>query len=134
MALVIGYMARFMALSYRTMDASLTRVTPSMEGAARTLGAGPGRTLLRLHLPLIRPSVLTAALLVFVDTMKALPLTLVLRPFNFETLATFVFQYASDELLEECALGALTIVAAGIIPVILLSKAIARSRPGHASS
>ena len=85
-----------------------------------------------MHLPLIRPSLLTAALLVFVDTMKELPLTLILRPFNFETLATFVYQYASEELLEECALGALTIVAVGVLPVIVLSMSIARSRPGHA--
>ncbi len=130
-ALVLGYVARFLALSYRTVDASLTRITPSMEAAARTLGCGPGGALVKVHLPLIRASVLTAALLVFVDTMKELPLTLILRPFNFETLATFVYQYASDERLEESALGALTIVAAGVIPVLLLSRTIARSRPGQ---
>ena len=133
-ALVVGYVVRFLALGYRTVDAGLSRVTPGIEGAARTLGAGPTRTLARVHLPLIRPSVITAALLVFVDTMKELPLTLILRPFNFDTLATFVYQYASDELLEECALGALTIVAAGVIPVILMSGTIARSRPGHRSA
>ena len=130
-ALVVGYVVRFLALGYRTVDAGLSRVTPSIEGAARTLGASPTRALARVHLPLVRPSVITAALLVFVDTMKELPLTLILRPFNFDTLATFVYQYASDELLEECALGALTIVAAGVIPVILMSRTIARSRPGH---
>ena len=133
-ALVVGYVVRFLALGYRTVDAGLSRVTPGIEGAARTLGAGPTRTLAHVHLPLIRPSVITAALLVFVDTMKELPLTLILRPFNFDTLATFVYQYASDELLEECALGALTIVAAGVIPVILMSGTIARSRPGHRSA
>ena len=132
-ALVIGYVVRFLALGYRTVDSGLSRITPSVEGAARTLGAGPGRALVRVHVPLIRPSVITAALLVFVDTMKELPLTLILRPFNFETLATFVYQYASDELLEECALGALTIVAAGVIPVILMSWTMTRSRPGHRS-
>lgn len=132
-ALVVGYVVRFMALGFRTVDASLAKVTPSIEGAARTLGKGPGATLRHIHLPLIRPSVLTATLLVFVDTMKELPLTLILRPFNFETLATFVYQYASDELLEECALGALTIVAVGVIPVIALSMSIARSRPGHSA-
>ena len=130
-ALVVGYVVRFLALGYRTVDAGLSRVTPSIEGAARTLGAGPTRTLASIHLPLIRPSLITAALLVFVDTMKELPLTLILRPFNFDTLATFVYQYASDELLEECALAALTIVAAGVIPVMLMSRTIARSRPGH---
>ena len=131
-ALVVGYVVRFLALGYRTVDSGLTRITPSIEGVARTLGASPTRALLRVHVPLIRPSVITAALLVFVDTMKELPLTLILRPFNFDTLATFVYQYASDELLEECALGALTIVAAGVLPVIVMSRTIARSRPGHA--
>ena len=130
-ALVLGYVVRFLALGYRTVDSGLCRITPSIEGAARTLGANPARALVRVHLPIIRPSLVTAALLVFVDTMKELPLTLILRPFNFDTLATFVYQYASDELLEECALGALTIVAAGVIPVILMSRTITRSRPGH---
>ena len=129
--LVLGYSTRFMSLSYRTLDAGLERVTPSMDGASRTLGAGPGATLRRIHSPLVRPSLLVAALLVFVDTMKELPLTLLMRPFNFETLATFVYQLASDELLEECALGALTIVAAGVLPVAVISRTITRSRPGH---
>ena len=129
--LVLGYSARFLSLSYRTLDAGLERVTPTMDGASRTLGAGPGATLRRVHLPLIRPSLLVAALLVFVDTMKELPLTLLMRPFDFETLATFVYQLASDELLEECALGALTIVAAGVLPLAVMSRTITRSRPGH---
>ena len=133
-ALVIGYVVRFLALGYRTVDSGLSRVTPSIEGAARTLGANSTRALVRVHMPLIRPSVITAALLVFVDTMKELPLTLILRPFNFDTLATFVYQYASDELLEECALGALTIVVAGVLPVMLMSRTIARSRPGHGNA
>ena len=129
--LVLGYSARFMSLSYRTLDAGLERVTPSVEGAARTLGSGPGATLRRIHLPLVRPSLLVASLLVFVDTMKELPLTLLMRPFNFETLATFVFQLASDELLEECALAALTIVAVGVLPIAAINRAIARARPGY---
>ena len=129
-AVVYGYLARFLALSYGTLEASLSKITPSMDGAARTLGHGPGSTLMKLHLPLMRGSLITAGLLVFVDCMKELPLTLILRPFNYDTLATFVYQYASDELLEEAALGALTIVAAGVIPVIMLSISIAHSRPG----
>ena len=129
--LVLGYSARFLSLSYRTLDAGLERITPSMDGASRTLGSGPGAALRRVHLPLVRPSLLVAALLVFVDTMKELPLTLLMRPFDYETLATFVYQLASDELLEECALGALTIVAAGILPVAVISRIITRSRPGH---
>ena len=128
---VYGYLVRFLALSYGTAEASLGKVTPSMDGAARTLGAGPLKALRRVHLPLMRGSLLTAGILVFVDCMKELPLTIILRPFNFDTLATYVFQYASQELLEQSALGALTIVAAGIIPVILLSVTIARSRPGQ---
>ena len=80
---------------------------------------------------MLRTSLLTATLLVFVDSMKELPMTLLLRPFNFETLATFVYQFASDELLEECALAALAIVAVGIGPVIVLSAAIRGSRPGE---
>ncbi len=130
-AVIYGYMARFLALSYGTLEASLSKITPNMDGAARTLGLGPAATLRRVHLPLVRGSLMTAGLLVFVDCMKELPLTLILRPFNYDTLATFVFQYASSELLEESALGALTIVGAGILPVILLSWNIVNSRPGQ---
>jgi iron(III) transport system permease protein len=128
--LVYGYLARFLALSHGTMESSLAKITPSMDGASRTLGYGPGATLSRVHFPLMRSSLLTAALLVFVDCMKELPLTLILRPFNYETLATFVYQYATDALLEECALAALAIVCAGVLPVILLSASVIRSRPG----
>ncbi len=130
-AVTYGYLARFLALSFGTLEASLTKVTPSMDGAARTLGLNPLGVLRRVHVPLVRGSALTAALLVFVDCMKELPMTVILRPFNFETLATHVHQLASDELLEESALGALAIVAAGILPVILLSATIGRSRPGQ---
>ncbi|MEE9317664.1 MAG: iron ABC transporter permease [Rhodospirillales bacterium] len=133
-AVIYGYLARFTALSFGTLDSSLAKITPSMDGAARTLGSGPAAVLRRIHLPMIRGSILTAALLVFVDCMKELPMTLILRPFNFDTLATYVHQFASDELLEESALGALAIVAAGILPVILLSLTIARSRPGQVSA
>jgi len=129
--IVLGYVVRFLALSFGTIEASLSKVTPSMDGAARTLGAGPMATLRRVHLPVMRGSVLTAAILVFVDCMKELPMTVILRPFDFHTLATFVHQYASDELLAESSLAALTIVASGILPVVLLSRTIGRSRPGH---
>lgn len=129
-AVTYGYLVRFLALSFGTVEASLGKITPSMDGAARTLGAGPTETLGRVHLPIMRSSVLTAALLVFVDVMKELPMTVILRPFNFETLATFVHQYASDEMLAESSMAALAIVAAGIVPVILLSHTIRGSRPG----
>lgn len=133
MPILYGYLVRFLALAYGAAESSLDKVTPNMDGAARTLGATPFAALKSVHYPLMRGSLLTAGILVFVDCMKELPLTIILRPFNFDTLATFVYQYASDELIEESALGALTIVGAGIIPVILLSVTITRSRPGSSS-
>lgn len=129
-ALVFAYTVRFLAVSLGAVEAGLGRVTPSMEMAARTLGHSPSATLRRLHLPMIRGSLLTGGLLVFVDAMKELPATLVLRPFNFDTLATFVYQYASDERLEACAPAALAIVAAGILPVLLLARSVGQARPG----
>ena len=129
-AVVFGYLVRFLALSFGTMEAGLTKVTTSMDGAARTLGQSPGATLRRVHLPMIKASIFTAAILVFVDCMKELPMTILLRPFNYETLATYVHQFATDGLLEECALGAVSIVAAGILPVIILSRTIGYARPG----
>ncbi len=132
-ALIYGYTTRFMALSHGSVEAGLARITPNMEGAARSLGATRGQTLRRIHLPLLRGSLLTAALIVFVDSMKELPMTMLLRPFNFGTLATHAHQFASDELFEEAALGSLAIVLAGIIPVILLSRAIAGRGKGSQS-
>ncbi len=130
-AVTFGYLVRFLALSFGSVEASLNKITPSMDGAARSLGHGPFSILRRIHIPLIRGSVLSAAMLVFVDCMKELPMTVILRPFNFQTLATYVHQYASDEQLAEASLAALAIVGFGIIPVIVLSLAITRSRPGH---
>ena len=130
-AVTFGYVVRFLSLSFGSAEAGLSKITANMDGAARTLGAGPMSTLKRVHLPMMQGSIMTAALLVFVDCMKELPMTVILRPFDFETLATFVHQYASDELLPEASLAALTIVGAGIIPVILLSLTIARGRAGH---
>jgi len=128
-ALLFAYVVRFLALAYGTLEAGLGRVTPHMDDAARTLKHGPAKALIKVNLPIIRGSIMTAAILIFVDSMKELPATLLLRPFNFDTLATYVYQFASDELLEECALGALTIVAAGVIPVILLTRVMGRRRP-----
>lgn len=129
-ALVFAYMVRFLAVSFNTIEASLARVTFSMEGAARTLGEGPLGTLKRVHIPVIRGSMLSAGLLVFVDVMKELPATLIMRPFNFDTLAIRTFELASDERLADASSAALAIVAVGILPVVLLSRVIARSRPG----
>jgi len=130
-AILYGYLARFLALSFGTVEAGLSKVSRNMDGAARTLGATPMQAMARVHFPLVRTSLMTAGLLVFVDCMKELPITIILRPFGYDTLATFVFQYASDELFEESALGALTIVAAGLIPVIILALTTLRTRPGH---
>ena len=119
-----AYTIRFLAISVGSVESGLEKITPNLDIASRTLGSGPFSTLCRLHIPLLRPALIAGSILVFVDTMKELPATLILRPFNFETLATFVYQYASDELLAECAPAALTIVLAGMLPVILLNAAI----------
>jgi iron(III) transport system permease protein len=129
-ALVYAYLVRFLAVSFQTVEAGLAKVRPSLEGAARTLGRGPIRTLGAVHAPLMRGSVLTAGLLVFVDVMKELPATLIVRPFNFDTLAVRVYRLATDERLAEASTAALAIVGAGLIPVLVLSLAIARSRAG----
>ncbi|MDA1101775.1 MAG: iron ABC transporter permease [Proteobacteria bacterium] len=130
-AVTFGYLVRFLALALGAVEASLGKITPNIDGASRSLGRGAFATMRHVHLPLIRASVLTAIMLVFVDCMKELPMTVILRPFNFQTLATFVHQYASDEQLGDAALAALSIVAVGVVPVILLSLTIAKSRPGH---
>ncbi|WP_372591613.1 ABC transporter permease [Guyparkeria sp.] len=129
-ALVFAYLVRFLAVGLNTVEAGLGRVRSSMDDAARSMGTSPGITLWRVHIPLIRGSLLTAALLVFVDVLKELPATLVLRPFDFNTLAVRAFELASDERLRDAALPALAIVAAGLIPVILVSRSITRAR-GH---
>jgi iron(III) transport system permease protein len=121
-SIVYAYVVRFLAISYGAIESGLGRVTPNLAAAARTLGRTPTGALREVHLPLIRPALATAGLLVFVDCMKELPATLILRPFNFDTLATHVYTYASLDLLEESALSALTIVLSGLIPVILLNR------------
>ena len=132
-AVTFGYLVRFLALSFGSVEASLSKITPNMDGAAASLGHGPFSTLKRIHLPLIRGSALTAVIMVFVECMKELPMTVILRPFNFHTLATYVHQFASDEQLGEASLAALAIVGFGILPVIVLSFAITKSRPGHST-
>ena len=127
-ALLFAYSTRFLAVAFGSVDASLQKIPPSMDEAARSLGRRPLSILVRIHLPLIKSGMLTGALVVFVDCMKELPATLVMRPFNYDTLATQVYQFASDELIEQSALGALLIVAAGLLPIILISKTIDESR------
>jgi iron(III) transport system permease protein len=129
-ALIFAYVVLYLAVALQSVGAGLERVTPSIASAARLLARGPFDALKRVHLPLITPSVLTAALLVFVDVMKELPATLMLRPFNFDTLAIAANNYASDERLSFAAAPSLAIVAAGIIPCILLIRGIASSTHG----
>jgi len=125
-ALVYAYLVRFLAIALQTVEASLAKITPSMDDAARSLGCGQGEALKRVHLPLLRGSLLTAGLLVFVDVMKELPATLVMRPFNFDTLATQAYTLAADERLAEASTAALAIVAVGILPLIAVSRQIAK--------
>ena len=127
-AIIFAYSVRFLAVSTGAVESSLSKITPTMDMASRSLGLSPMQTLLKVHLPLIKGGIFSAGLVVFVDCMKELPATLILRPFNYDTLATFVYQYASDEMLEECSLAALLIVAVGIIPVILLTRTITSTR------
>jgi iron(III) transport system permease protein len=125
-ALVYAYLVRFFAVSLQAIDAGLTKITPSMDSAARSLGYGPGSTLVAVHAPLLWRSALSAALLVLVDVMKELPATFVMRPFNFDTLAVQAYNLASDERLAEAATPALTIVAVGVVPLIVLSRMMLR--------
>jgi iron(III) transport system permease protein len=133
-ALIFAYLVLYLAVALQSVGAGLERVTPSIAAAARLLARGPFDALRRVHLPLITPSVLTAGLLVFVDVMKELPATLMLRPFNFDTLAIAANNYASDERLSWAAAPSLAIVAAGIIPCILLIRGIAASAHGTNAS
>ncbi len=121
-ALLYAYVARFITIPTGGIEAGFSRLSPSLDHAARTLGQTPGGTLWRVHLPLLRPALGAAAILVFVDCMKELPATLLLRPLNFETLATFLYGEAARGTYEDGAIAALMIVLAGIIPVIVLAR------------
>lgn len=121
-ALVFAYVVRFLAVSLQSVEAGLTRIRPAIDESARSLGQTPLGVLRRIHLPMLRTSLLSALLLVFVDVLKELPTTLILRPFNFNTLAVRAHELASDERLAEAALPALAIVLIGLLPVILLTR------------
>ncbi|MCB5162679.1 ABC transporter permease [Marinomonas algarum] len=130
-ALLFAYTVRFMAVSLGAVQNGLGKIKPSMDMAGRSLGMSPYKVLTRIHIPLLKGSVLTAILIVFVDTLKELPATLVLRPFNFNTLAVRAFELASDERLIDAAPASLMIVLVGLVPVVLLSRSIS-SRSRHA--
>ena len=127
-ALIYAYLVRFLAVSFQSVQAGLVKITPAMDASARSLGHGIASMLMRIHVPLLWRSVLTAGLLVFVDVVKELPATLTIRPFNFDTLAVITHQLASDERLGEAALPALTIVLVAIVPVMVLARAIAKTK------
>jgi len=127
-ALLFAYMVRFLAVALQTVEAGLGRIRNSMDEAARSMGYTPLQSIGRVHIPMLRGSLLTAILLVFVDVLKELPATLILRPFNFNTLAVRAYELAADERLADASVASLTIVLAGIVPVILLSRSITRSR------
>ena len=127
-ALVFAYTVRFLSVSIQAVDAGLSKIKPSMDDAGRSLGLSPLGVLKEIHFPLIKGTVLTALLLVFVDVLKELPATLILRPFNFNTLAVRAYEMASDEQLADAGAPALMIVLVGLIPVILLSRSIANAR------
>lgn len=127
-ALVYAYLARFLAVALQTVESSLGKITPSMDDASRSLGFGKWATLRRVHIPMLRGSLLTAGLLVFVDVMKELPATLVIRPFNFDTLATQAHTLAADERLAEASTAALIIVVVGLLPMFVISRQILKVR------
>jgi iron(III) transport system permease protein len=121
-ALLLAYVIRFQVIAFGNLESGLEKITPNLDSVARTLGRRPITVIKDIHLPILRPALKAAALLVFVDAMKELPATLILRPFDFDTLATHVFNLASLDKLEDSAMPALAIVLAGLIPVIFLSR------------
>jgi iron(III) transport system permease protein len=122
LALVYAYTVRFLAISAGGIESGFGKISPSLDMAARTLGSSPTGTLFRVHLPLVRPALGAAALLVFVDCMKELPATLLLRPLNFETLATHLYGEAARGTYEDGAVAALCIVVFGLVPVMMLAR------------
>lgn len=123
-ALIFAYVSRFNAVAFGAINSGINRIPPNMIEASQTLGHSFIFSIKNVILPLLRPSIITAAILSFVDIIKELPITLLLRPFNFETLATFVYQYANDEMLEKSSIAAILIVLIGLVPILIMSKAI----------
>jgi iron(III) transport system permease protein len=130
-ALVFAYLVRFLSVGFGAVESSLERIKPSLDDAARSLGCGTVATLQQVHLPLMRSGLVTGLILVFVDVMKELPATLIVRPFNFDTLAIRVYNLASDERLVEAAAPALAIVLVGLLPVLLLSWQMVKGDRSH---
>jgi len=123
-AMIAGYVVRFSAIAIGSIESSFNKVTPSLDMVSATLGMSPLKMLFKVHLPLVRKGCFAAALLVFIESMKELPAALLLRPFNYETLATYVYQFVSDEQLEHGALAAIVIVVVGLVPLIILNRSL----------
>jgi iron(III) transport system permease protein len=130
-ALIWAYAARFSSAGVQPIDAGLARLSKGIDASARTLGAGPWRRFLRIDLPIAAPSLAAAALILFVEILKELPATLILRPFDFDTLAVKAYSYASDERLLEAATPALLIFAAGLLPILVLTRGIGGREPAQ---
>jgi len=124
--LIVAYVVRFLAVGLQTVEASLGKISPALDDAARMLGARAGAALRRVHLPLMRGGVLTAAALVFVETMKEMPATLLLRPIGLNTLSVEIWERTSEAMWQEAAVPALTLVGAGLLPVMLLIRLTSR--------
>lgn len=127
-AIVFGYLVRFYAIAHGAIESSFSRISPSLDMASHSMGRNERQTLLGVHIPILKRGILTAALLVFIECMKELPAALLLRPFNFETLATHVFQYVSDEQLELASVSALFIVLVGLLPLYFINRSMEHSR------
>lgn len=127
-ALVFAYIVRFMAVGYNSIESGYQKIPLSLDRASRSLGRTKFKTLLMVNLPLLKGPVVAGALLVFIDVLKELPLTLILRPFNFDTLAIRSFEFASDERITEAAPAAVVIVLAGLLPVFLLNKILSQKK------
>lgn len=123
-AIAFGYLVRFGAMAVGAVESSINKVSPSLDMVTQTLGYGPGAMIMKVHMPLIRKGMLAGTLLVFIECMKELPAALLLRPFNFQTLATYVYQFVSDEQLELGALPAIVIVLVGLVPLIFLNRSL----------
>ncbi len=121
-ALIFAFVVRFQAIANGTIESSFLNISPSLDMASKTLGKSNLQSLFLIHIPLVKKGLFTALLLVFIECMKELPAALLLRPFNFDTLATYVYQFVSDEQLEQAAVAAILIVLAGLIPVIRLTQ------------
>jgi iron(III) transport system permease protein len=121
-ALFFAYLVRFQAVGYGAVSSGLTKIPFNLMSCSRSLGLNAQQTTLRVTIPLIQKPIIAGAVLAFVDIMKELPMTLLLRPFNFETLATYSYQFAHDELMDQASLPALIIIVVGLVPVIFLNK------------